>query len=90
MITPKEEERFQSTAIIRFEWTGEKDSGISLTIFNNMGKRIRESGMILDNNYSIRPGTLHGGLYYFEVLHKEEIIFFGKFTIEEKHPGLLK
>jgi hypothetical protein len=74
--------RFSRKAVIRFEWILEEQTGIDLKIMDNTGKSVHESGSLGKNNYSLPPKTLDRGLYYFKVLQNDEILYFGKFSIE--------
>jgi hypothetical protein len=73
---------FSEKARILFEWTQEGHVEIELKIMDNTGINIHESGLLDKNKYSLSPGTLNRGLYYFKVLQNDEIIFFGKFIVE--------
>jgi len=74
--------RFSEKAKIMFEWTQDGHAEIELKIMDNTGKSSHESRLLDNNKYSLPPGTLNRGLYYFKVLQNDEIIFFGKFIVE--------
>ena len=74
--------RFSEKAEIMFEWTQDGHAEIELKIMDNTGTSIHESRLLDKNKYSLPPGTLNRGLYYFKVLQNDEIIFFGKFMVE--------
>jgi hypothetical protein len=74
--------RFGEKAVIRFEWLQDGQTGINLKIMDNTGTIVHESALLVKNKYSLPPGTLKAGLYYFEVLENDEILFFGKFFIK--------
>ena len=73
---------FSKKAKIMFEWTQDGHAEIELKIMDNTGTSIHESRLLDSNKYSLPPGTLNSGLYYFKVLQNDEIIFFGKFIVE--------
>jgi hypothetical protein len=73
---------FGEKDVVRFEWTMNEDAEIYLKIMNNSGTIVHESGLLSKKTYSLPPGTLKTGLYYFKVMEKEEILFFGKFTVK--------
>lgn len=74
--------RFSEKAVIRFEWILEGQAEIDLKIMDNTGTSVHESVSLSKNKYSLPPGTLKRGLYYFKVLQNDEIVFFGKFVVE--------
>lgn len=74
--------RFSEKSEIMFEWTQDGHAEIELKIMDNNGTSIHESRVLDKNKYSLPPGTLNRGLYYFKVLQNDEIIFFGKFMVE--------
>ena len=74
--------RFSEKAEIMFKWTQDGHAEIELKIMDNTGITIHESRLLDKNKYSLPPGTLNRGLYYFKVLQNDEIIFFGKFMVE--------
>lgn len=83
MIAPSIDSHFTVNAEIIFKWTlNEKLTAIELMIMDNTGTTVKESELLNKSNYSLPPGTLKKGLYYFKVLQKDEIIFFGKFVVE--------
>ena len=82
MLEPAAGFRFGKKDKITFKWTADGSAGIVIRIMDNTGKRIRESGLLGDNKFSLPAGLLKDGLYYFEVLQKDEILFFGKFIVK--------
>ncbi len=74
--------RFTVKEVIRFEWSMDGQAGINLKIMDNTGTSVHESVLIRQNNYSLPPGTLKRGLYYFKVMQNDEILFFGKFMVK--------
>ena len=74
--------RFSEKAEIIYEWTQDGHAEIELKIMDNTGTNIHESRLPDKNKYSLPPGTLKKGLYYFKVLQNDEIMFFGKFMVE--------
>ena len=82
MVVPSMNSHFNVNAEIIFNWTTNEPAKIELKIIDNTGKLVQESGFLNQNNYSLSPGTLKKGLYYFKVLQKDELIFFGKFAVE--------
>ncbi len=73
---------FSEKAVIRFEWILEGQTGIELKIMDNTGTSVHESVSLIKNRYSLPPGTLKRGLYYFKVMQNDEILFFGKFFVK--------
>jgi hypothetical protein len=82
LIAPSIDSNFSINAEIMFKWTMNETAKIEIKIMDNKGNLMQESGFLNQNNYSLPPGTLKKGLYYFKVLQKDEIIFFGKFKVE--------
>jgi len=74
--------RFSRKEEITFEWILDGQAGIELKIMDNTGSGIHESGPLRTNKYSLPPGTLKTGLYYFKIIQNDEIIFFGKFIVK--------
>jgi hypothetical protein len=74
--------QFNGKDVIGFTWSKEGDDRINILIMDNNGTNVHESGLLSKNNYSIPPGTLKKGLYYFKVLQNDEILLFGKFFVE--------
>ncbi len=82
LVAPAIGAQFSEKAKIVFKWTTEKQAGIELNIMDNAGSVVHESGPLDQSEYTLAPGKLNKGLYYYKVMEKDEIIFFGKFIIE--------
>jgi hypothetical protein len=82
MVFPLNDYHCSVNADVRFEWLPEGPAEVELRIMNNFAILVHESGTIKKNTYSIPPGKLKQGLYYFKILSGDEILYFGKFTIE--------
>ena len=81
MVSPGRNDRIRSNSTINFKWIIGKNSEVDLNIIDNRGRIVKESGMIRENSYSLQPGVLLNGLYYYQLTVKGEIIYFGKFTV---------
>ncbi|MCX6243624.1 MAG: hypothetical protein NTU98_02870 [Bacteroidetes bacterium] len=82
MVFPLIGHRFSISDVIQFEWELDNSDVIKLQLFNNKGIAVHQTGNIGTNRYSIQKSELKRGLYYFIILHGEDILYFGKFTIE--------
>ena len=82
MVAPAMDAHFSEKAEIVFKWTLDKQTKIELKIMDNSGSSVQESGFLDQSDYSLAPGTLIKGLYYYKVMQKDEIIFFGKFIVD--------
>jgi hypothetical protein len=82
MVSPLIDSHFNVNSEIVFKWTLNEPAKIEFKIMNNTGAIVQESEFFNQNNYSLPPGILKKGLYYFQVLQKDDIIFFGKFEVE--------
>jgi hypothetical protein len=82
MVAPAMGAHFSEKATIVFKWTPDKQAKIELKIMDNSGSGVHESGSLDQSDYSLAPGTLKQGLYYYKVMQKDEIIFFGKFIVD--------
>jgi len=82
ILSPIGDHHFCEKEGITFEWTWNGSNKVELKIIDNKGANIYESGLLSQNKISIPVGAIKPGLYYFKILQKEEIIYFGKFVIE--------
>jgi hypothetical protein len=73
---------FKQSDLISFEWIIEDGAEINLKIMDNTGLSVHESPVLTKNKYSLPPGSLKNGLYYFKVMHDDEILYFGKFLVK--------
>ncbi|MCX6247821.1 MAG: hypothetical protein NTW10_08820 [Bacteroidetes bacterium] len=73
---------YHQSDFIRFEWMIDDQAEINLIIMNNTGVTVHESPVLTKNRYSLPPGSLKNGLYYFKVMHDDEILYFGKFLVK--------
>jgi hypothetical protein len=81
MVFPANDSHVRSNEAIRFEWI-HGSTGIELSILDNTGVTVIQSGKIDTRTYSIQPNRLKKGLFYFKVLENDEILYFGKFIVE--------
>jgi hypothetical protein len=82
MVTPVNGYCFYKKEAIRFDWTLEHPAELQLQIMNNIGTIVHESGSINVNAYSLDPGSLKRGLYYFMVTQDNRIVHVGKFLVK--------
>ena len=82
MVFPLNDYHCSVNAAVRFKWLPEGPAEVELRIMNNSATLVHESGTIKKNTYSIPTGKLKRGLYYFKILRGDEILYFGKFSIE--------
>ena len=82
MVLPLTGYPYSEKAEIRFEWILDEHTEIELKIMDNTGTHVHESGNLSKNKYSLPPGTLKKGLYYFKIMQNDEILFFGKFFVK--------
>lgn len=73
--------KFDRKEMIRFKWNMEGKEDINLTIMDHLGTVVHEATLQNTRSYSLDGGTLKEGLYYFRIMQKDEIVFFGKFTV---------
>jgi hypothetical protein len=82
MTGPSPGARFKSTAPILFSWETDKPLTLTLEIMDNKGTLVFDLHGISDKSIKIPYGKLKDGLFYFKILKEDEIVFFGKFTVE--------
>jgi hypothetical protein len=84
MTAPPPGARFTTSSPILFSWELDKPGTVTLEIMDNKGELVSDLHGIQDRSIEIFPGKLKNGLFYFKILKEDEIVFFGKFTLELK------
>ena len=79
---PKMGARLSENKVIVFRWSMDKQAKNILRILDNSGSEVYTSGFIEEKNYTLSPGILKKGLFYYKIIEKDEIVFFGKFYVE--------
>jgi len=82
LISPTITNHFTTRSSVQFLWVPEDPVETELKIMNNSGTLVHESAVLRKNIYSLPPGSLRSGLYYFKIIRGDELIYFGKFSIE--------
>jgi hypothetical protein len=79
---PKMGARLSENKVIVFRWSMDKQAKNILRILDNSGSEVYTSELIEEKSYTLSPGILKTGLYYYKIMEKDEIVFFGKFYVE--------
>ncbi|MGA3014769.1 MAG: hypothetical protein ABSD71_12145 [Bacteroidales bacterium] len=79
---PKMGARLIENRAIVFRWSMHNKANNILKIIDNSGSEVYTSGLIEEKSYILSPGILKKGLYYYKIIEKDEIVFFGKFYVE--------
>ena len=82
MESPKMGARLSENKNIIFIWSIHNEENNILKILDNSGSEVYTSGLIKEKSYTLSPGILKKGLFYYKIMEKDEIVFFGKFYIE--------
>jgi hypothetical protein len=82
MEVPKMGAHLRENRAIVFRWSMDNQAKNILRILDNSGSEVYTSGFIEEKNYTLSPGILKKGLFYYKIIEKDEIVFFGKFYVE--------
>lgn len=82
LIEPFPNSHFKTKSLILFSWETDIFHPLTVEIMDNKGQLIFDSHPVHDKSLKVPSGTLKNGLFYFKILKEDEIVFFGKFTIE--------
>jgi len=81
LIHPQAGKSFTPGNKIIFSWESESSMTLTLEITDNKGQVQYHTGELTTKSLTIESLKLTPGLYYFKFLEKDEIVYFGKFTI---------
>lgn len=84
LIEPFSGSHFKTGSTILFSWQTDISHPLTLVIMDNQGQRIFDSHPVHDQSLKVPSGILKNGLFYFKILREDEMVYFGKFTIEIK------
>ena len=84
LIEPFPDSHFKTESTILFSWETDISHPLTLEIMDNQGQLIFDSHPVHDKSMKVPSGKLKNGLFYFKILKEDEMVFFGKFTIEIK------
>ena len=82
MESPKIGAILNENRVIVFRWSIHNVANNILKILDNSGSEVYTSGLIKEKSFTLSAGILKKGLYYYKIIEKDEIVFFGKFYIE--------
>lgn len=84
LIEPFPGSHFKTKNTILFSWETDISHPLTMEIMDNQGQLIFVSNPLHDKSLRVPSGRLKNGLFYFKILKEDEMVFFGKFTIEIK------
>ena len=84
LIEPLPGSHFKTNSTILFSWETDISHPLILEIMDNQGQLIFDSHPVRDKLLKVPSGRLKNGLFYFKILKEDEMVFFGKFSIEIK------
>jgi hypothetical protein len=82
MLKPSGSAMFNKTETIWFSWETGITEETTLVIENNKGEIVYESDSNTQQSVMLKASFLGFGLFYFKIMQKDEVIYFGKFTIQ--------
>lgn len=82
MLKPAISSVFSRKSTILFSWKTEIPLETSLVVENNTGLVVYESDSNYNQSVYLKASFLNLGLYYYKIMRKDEVIYFGKFTIQ--------
>jgi hypothetical protein len=80
--TPVRFARYNRNETLLFSWKMENPAQTRLTIVDNRGEIRYESDYNQYQAVQIKASYLGPGLFYYKILNKDEVICFGKFTVQ--------
>ena len=82
LLRPASGSHFHSGDTIIFSWQASNPHQLTLQIMDNHGKAVRNLNPSGEMQIKIPPGSLHKGLFYFKIMKEDNIVFFGKFILD--------
>jgi hypothetical protein len=82
MLKPQKVATFTRASILIFSWKTLNPEATSLIVENNRGIVVYESDSNFNPSVSLNAAFLNLGLFYYKIIQNEEVVYFGKFTIE--------
>ena len=82
MMKPEISSVFTRKSTIWFSWKTENPEETSLIVENNFGLIVYESDSNYNQSVFLKTSFLGFGLFYYKIIQKDEVIYFGKFTIQ--------
>ena len=82
LIKPSVPETFRKGSVITFLWETGSFLSVTITITNNKAQSIFVSQPIRGKKFLFNTSKLTRGLYYVKFINNDEIVFFGKFTLQ--------
>ena len=72
---------YTQKSTIWFSWKTENPVETSLIVENNIGLIVYESDSNFNQSVFLKASFLGPGLFYYKIMRKDEVIYFGKFTV---------
>ena len=82
LFKPSFTDKYGKGSVVTFNWETTSSNSVTIIITNNKGQPVFESQPINSKNFHFDTSKLSGGLYYFKFIINDEIIYFGKFTLQ--------
>jgi hypothetical protein len=82
LIKPGASGTFRKGSVIAFIWETASVLSVTITITDNKGKSIFVSDTINGKKFLFDTVKLTDGLYYVKIISNDEIVYFGKFTLQ--------
>ncbi len=82
MLKPEASSVFTRKSTIWFSWKTESPEETSLIVENNNGLVVYESDSNYNQSVFLMASYLDFGLFYYKIMRKDEVIYFGKFTVQ--------
>jgi hypothetical protein len=82
LIKPSAPANFVLGSVITFSWETELFLSVTITITDNKGQSFFVSRPINGKKFLFNTSKLTEGLYYVKFISNDEIVYFGKFTLQ--------
>jgi len=82
MLKPPGSPAFSRNSTILFSWKTAISEETSLVVENNTGRIVYESVSNFNQSVYLKTNFLEPGLYYYKVMSKDEVFWFGKFMVQ--------
>jgi len=82
LIKPVASDTFRKGSVITFSWETASVLSVTITITDNKGKSIFVSQPINGKKFLFETEKQTEGLYYVKIISNDEIVYFGKFTLQ--------
>ena len=82
LIKPYDSNTFRKGSLITFSWETASFVVVTITITDNKGQSLFVSQPIDDKKFLFNTSKLPEGLYYIKFIYNDEIVYFGKFTLQ--------